>query len=384
MDFDLTDEQRLLKDRFDRLIADRYGDFERRKGYQQEPGGWSRSVWQEFAALGLTALPFDESMGGVGGGPIETMIVMEAIGRGLVLEPFYSTIVLGGAAIRLGAKPALAEALVPQIVEGKLILTLAQVERQSRYNLNDVATVARRSNGHYVLEGRKSVVLYGDSADKLIVSARTAGARRDPEGITLFLVDAKSPGIEIHGTSSQDGRRVAEVIFSGAQVEAGAILGEPDRGLPLLAEIAGIGIAALAAEAVGAMERLHALTLEYLKTRTQFGVTIGSFQALQHHAADMMIALEQARSMAYYATMMLNAPAEERSAAMSAVKIQVNKSARFIGQQAIQLHGGIGMTLEYQGSHYFKRLTTVEAEFGDTDHHIAALSERNGILEDID
>ncbi len=384
MDFDLTDEQRLLKDSFDRLIADRYGDFERRKGYQKEAGGWSRGVWQDFASLGLTALPFDESMGGIGGGPIETMIVMETIGRGLAIDPFLSTVVLGGAAIRLGAKPSLAEALIPQIVEGNLIVALAQVERQSRYNLNDVATTARRSNGHYILDGRKSVVLHGDSADKLIVSARTSGAQRDREGITLFLVDAKNPGVEIHGTASQDGRRVAEIIFSGAQVEADAVLGEPDRGLSLLSEIADIAIAALAAEAVGAMDRLHALTLEYLKTRTQFGVNIGSFQVLQHRAADMMIALEQARSMAYYATMMLSAPAEERSAAMSAVKIQVNKSARFVGQQAVQLHGGIGMTLEYQGSHYFKRLTTIEAEFGDTDHHMAALSQRDGILEEID
>jgi pimeloyl-CoA dehydrogenase small subunit len=384
MDFDLTDEQRLLKDSVDRLIADRYGDFERRKTYQQKPGGWSRAVWQDFAALGLTALPFDENMGGINGGPIETMIVMEAIGRGLALEPFLSTVVLGGAAVRLGASPSLAETIIPQIAEGNLILTLAQTERQSRYDLYDVATSARRANGHYVLEGRKSIVLHGDSADKLIVSARTSGAQRDRDGITLFLVDAKAPGVEIHGSASQDGRRIAEIILTGVQVDVGSILGEPDHGHALLAEIVDTGIAALAAEAIGAMEALHAMTVDYLKTRKQFGVAIGSFQALQHRSVDMMIALEQARSMALYAAMMTSAPAEERGPALAAVKVQINKSARFVGQQAIQLHGGIGVTAEYQASHFFKRLSGIENTFGDTDYHMAVLSRQDGILEGID
>ncbi len=384
MDFDLTDEQRLLKDSVDRLISDRYGDFERRKTYQQKEGGWSRAVWQDFAAVGLTALPFDESMGGIGGGPVETMIVMEAIGRGLALEPFLSTVVLGGEAIRRGASAALAETIIPQIAEGNLILTLAQTERQSRYNLHDVATAARRANGHYVLDGRKSIVLHGDSADKLIVSARTAGAQRDHEGITLFLVDAKAPGVEIHGSASQDGRRVAEIIFTGVQVDAGSILGEVDQGHTLLAAIVDTGIAALAAEAVGAMEALNAMTVDYLKTRKQFGVPIGSFQALQHRAVDMMIALEQARSMAYYAAMMATAPAEERGPALAAVKVQINRSARYVGQQAIQLHGGIGVTAEYQASHFFKRLSGIESTFGDLDYHMEALSRHDGILENAD
>jgi alkylation response protein AidB-like acyl-CoA dehydrogenase len=338
-------------------------------------------VWQDFASLGLTALPFDESMGGIDGGPIETMIVMEAIGRGLALEPFLSTVVLGGAAIRRGASATLAETIVPQIAEGNLILALAQTERQSRYNLHDVATTARRSNGHYVLDGRKSVVPHGDSADKLIVSARTSGGQRDRDGITLFLVDANAPGVEIHGSASQDGRRIAEILFSGVQVDAGSILGEPDRGHALLAETVDIGIAALAAEAVGAMEALQAMTVDYLKTRKQFGVAIGTFQALQHRAVDMMIALEQARSMACYAAMMAAAPAEERRPALSAVKVQINKSARYVGQQAIQLHGGIGVTAEYQASHFFKRLSGIENTFGDTDYHMAELSRSDGILE---
>ncbi len=374
MDFELTEEQRLLKESVDRLIEDRYGDFERRKGYQKKPGGWSRSVWQDFTSLGLTALPFDESMGGFGGGPVETMIVMEAIGRGLALEPFLSTVILGGAALRLSENKSLAEETISGIAEGNLILALAQAEPESRYNLENVKTSARQTNGHYSIEGRKSLVVNGDSADKLIVSARTSGSQYDADGITLFLIDATAPGVEIHGSPSQDGRRIAEIVFSGVRAGEDRILGRLGEGHTLLSELADIGIAALAAEAAGAMERLQAITVDYLKTRKQFGVPIGSFQVLQHKAVDMMIALEQARSMACYGAMMLSAPAKERRAALSAVKIQINKSARFIGQQAIQLHGGIGVTSEYQASHYFKRLTTIEQTFGDTDFHLAALS----------
>jgi pimeloyl-CoA dehydrogenase small subunit len=374
MDFDLSEEQRLLKNSVDRLIEDRYGDFERRKAYQQRPCGWSRAVWQDFASIGLTALPFSESVGGIGGGPVETMIVMEAIGRGLALEPFLSTVVIGAAALQRSVNTPLAASTIPAIAEGNCILALAQAEPGSRYNLANIKTSARRSNGHFVLEGRKSLVMNGDSADKLIVSARTGGSQTDTDGIALFLMDAKAPGIEIHGSASQDGRRVAEIIFSGAVAAADRMLAGPGEGYALLMELRDIAIAALAAEAVGAMERLHAMTVDYLKTRKQFGVPIGSFQVLQHKAVDMMIALEQARSMACYGAMMLSAPAAERSAALSAVKIQTNKSARLVGQHAIQLHGGIGMTLEYQSSHYFKRLTAIEQTFGDTDHHMAALA----------
>ncbi len=374
MDFDFSEEQRLLKDSVDRLIEDRYGDFERRKAYQQTPCGWSHAVWQDFASLGLTALPFGESVGGIRGGPVETMIVMEAIGRRLALEPFLSTVVIGAAALQRSVNGALAEATIPQIAEGNCILTLAQAEPGSRYNLANIKTFARHSNGHFVLEGRKSLVMNGDSADKLIVSARTGGSQMDTAGIALFLVDATGPGIEIQWCPSQDGRRVAEIIFSGAIAAGDQILAEPGEGYALLIELRDIAIAALAAEAVGAMECLLAMTIDYLKTRKQFGVPIGSFQVLQHKAVDMMIALEQARSMAGYGAMMLSAPAAERSAALSAVKIQINKSARFVGQQAIQLHGAIGMTLEYQSSHYFKRLTAIEQTFGDTDHHMAALA----------
>ncbi len=382
MDFDLTQEQALLKDSVDRLIADRYGDFERRGHYAAEPGGWSRTVWKDYADLGLTLLPFEESMGGIGGGPLETMIVMEAMGRGLTLEPFLATMVLGAAALRLGGTPDQQQALIPKIAAGDMILALAQGERQARYDLFDVATTAREAEGGFVLDGHKTMVVHGDSADMLIVSARISGERRDKSGIALFLVDAKAPGVEIHGYDGQDAQRVAEIALNGVKAGANSVLGAREQGLALLEHVVDTGIAALAAEAVGAMDALHALTVDYLKTRKQFGVPIGSFQVLQHRAVDMMIALEQARSMAIFAAMMADAEPKQRRAAISAAKVQINRSARHVGQQAIQLHGGIGMTMEYKAGHYFKRLTMIEVLFGDTDHHLARVAEAGGLLED--
>jgi pimeloyl-CoA dehydrogenase small subunit len=384
MDFGFSEEQLLLKDSVERLIADRYGDFERRKRYQQKPGGWSEAMWQDFAGMGLTGLPFEESAGGVGAGPVETMIVMEAIGRALCLEPYLASVVLAGSALRSAGSPAQKEALIPPLIRGDLVLTLAFGERQSRYDLFDVATTARRNGTGYVLDGQKSVVLHGDSADRLIVSARTSGTRRDASGISLFVIDADSAGLDIHGYEAQDGGRVAELTLTGVVVPDGDVLGALDQGLPILEATIDHGIAALAAEAVGAMDGLHALTIDYLKTRKQFGVAIGTFQNLQHRMVDMLIALEQARSMAMFAAMMLDAPAEERSKAMSAAKVQINRSARFIGQQAVQLHGGIGMTMEYKAGHYFKRLTAIEHLFGDTDYYLARLAAGSGLLGELD
>jgi pimeloyl-CoA dehydrogenase small subunit len=384
MDFGFSEEQLLLKDSVERLIADRYGDFERRKRYQQKPGGWSEAMWQDFAGMGLTRLPFEESAGGVGAGPVETMIVMEAIGRALCLEPYLASVVLAGSALRSAGSPAQKEALIPPLIRGDLVLTLAFGERQSRYDLFDVATTARRNGTGYVLDGQKSVVLHGDSADRLIVSARTSGTRRDASGISLFVIDADSAGLDIHGYEAQDGGRVAELTLTGVVVPDGDVLGALDQGLPILEATIDHGIAALAAEAVGAMDGLHALTIDYLKTRKQFGVAIGTFQNLQHRMVDMLIALEQARSMAMFAAMMLDAPAEERSKAMSAAKVQINRSARFIGQQAVQLHGGIGMTMEYKAGHYFKRLTAIEHLFGDTDYYLARLAAGSGLLGELD
>jgi pimeloyl-CoA dehydrogenase small subunit len=382
MDFDLSEEQQIIKGAIERLVEDHYGDFERRKAYQKEPGGRSASVWGDFAGMGLTGLPFEEAMGGAGGGPVETMIVMEAIGRGLCLEPFLSSVVLSGAALKLAASEAQKESLIAPMIRGDFTMSLAYTERQSRFDLFDVATTARPSGSGFVINGQKSVVLNGDSAAKFIVSARTSGERRDRSGITLFVVDAKAPGVEVHGYEAQDGQRVAELTLNDVSVPADAVLGEVDKGLAVLEAAVDQGIAAVTAEAVGAMEALHQLTVEYLKTRNQFGVPIGKFQVLQHDAVDMMVALEQARSMAMFAAMSVSAPPEERSQAMSAAKVQVSRSARQIGQLAIQLHGGIGMTMEYKGGHYFKKLTLIEMLFGDAEYHLARLARGDGLLAD--
>ena len=382
MDFQLSDDQRLLKESVDKLIGPAYDDLGKRKKAQGEPNGYSEDLWAKYAELGLLALPFSEEEGGFGGGTVETMIVMEAVGRGLALEPFLAGIILGANLIRLGAGAALRGELIPRIADGSERLAFAHTERQARYDLHDVATHARRTSGGFVLEGDKSVVIHGDSATKLIVSARTSGSHRDRHGITLFLVDPSSPGVSRRAFATQDGQRGAAISLGRVEVPESAVLGSIDDGADLIDRVSALAIAALAAEAVGAMAALHELTLEYLKTRKQFDVPIGSFQVLQHRAVDMFTALEQARSMEYYAAMMAPSDdARERHAAISAAKIQINNSARFLGQAAIQMHGGIGITMEYRSGHYFKRLTMIESAFGDTDHHMRLLDKAGGLLE---
>jgi pimeloyl-CoA dehydrogenase small subunit len=363
-----------------RLLADRYG-FEQRKEYMKSPEGWSRAMWSSYAELGLLGLPFSEEEGGFGGGPVETMLVAEQMGRAITLEPWLPTMVLGGGLLRHGGNDGLRSDFAPKLVAGELLMAFAHTERQSRYDLHDVASTARRDGSAWVLDGRKGMVLHGDSADKLVVTARTGGERRDRSGIGVFVVDAGAQGVTRRGYRTVDGQRAAEVELSGVRVEPGAVLGDPADGLPLVDRVVDEAIAALAAEAVGAMEVVHTMTLDYMKTRQQFGRPIGSFQALQHRAADMQVQLEQARSMAYYAAMSAEEPdAAERRKAMSAVKVQIGRSARFVGQQSIQLHGGIAVTMEYAAGHYFKRLTVNEATFGDADHHVRLLTEAGGAL----
>ena len=382
MDFEFSDEQRLLKDSVDRLIGPAYDDLGLRRRTQAEPHGYGELLWGKYAEMGILALPFSEEDGGFGGGTVETMIVMEAIGRGLALEPFMATVILGGNLIRLGATAEQRADLVPQIADGSLRLAFAHTERQARYDLHDVTLMARKSGDGYVLEGDKSVVLHGDSAGKLVVSARTSGTHRDRHGITLFLVDANAPGVSRRGFPTQDGVRGAAISFGSVEVPASAVLGTVDQGADLIDKVMDIAIAAVCAEAVGAMAALHELTLDYLKTRKQFGVTIGSFQVLQHRSVDMFTALETARSMSYFAAMMANSDdVRERRAAISAAKIQINNSAKFLGQAAVQSHGGIGVTMEYRAGHYFKRLTMIESQFGDTDHHMRLLDQAGGLLE---
>lgn len=380
MDFDYSDEQRMLKESVDRLIADRY-DFESRKKYMKEEAGFSKAMWAQYAELGLLGLPFEERYGGSGGGAVETMIVMEAFGRGLTLEPYLSTVLLGGKLVQLAGSDAQRQAILPRIAEGELLLAFAHTEAQSRYDLADVACSARRDADGWVLDGTKSFVMHGDSADKLIVSARIAGDRRDRDGIALFVVDANAAGVTRKGYPTHDGQRAAEIRLAGVKVSSNDALGDPGKALTTIERVVDGALAALAAEAVGAMGAAHEITIDYLKTRKQFGVAIGSFQSLQHRAVDMMVALEQARSMALFATMMAEeADAQERAKAISAATIQVRRSGKYVGQQAIQLHGGIGMTLEYKIGHYFKRFTGMECTFGDTDHHLAALARAGGLI----
>jgi pimeloyl-CoA dehydrogenase small subunit len=381
MDFELSDEQRLLKDSVERLTTQRY-DFEARKKYMKEPDGWSRALWKQYVDVGLTALPFSEDHGGIGGGPVETMIVMEAFGRALALEPFFASTVLGGSLVKLGASDALKAELLPKVAAGETLLAFAHVERQARYDLADVAATAKKDGAGYVLNGEKSLVIHGDVADKLIVSARVSGEQRSQNGIGLFLVDAKQEGVSRRGYPTMDGLRAAEVSLHNVKVGADAVIGEAGNAYPLIEQVSHIAIAALAAEAVGAMGAMHEITVDYLKQRKQFGVPIGNFQVLQHRAGEMLIALEQARSMAMLATMMAEETnAAERRKSIAAAKVQIGRSAKFVGQSAIQMHGGIGMTMEYKVGHYFKRVTMIDTMFGDADHHLAALARMGGIIQ---
>ncbi len=381
MDFDLTDEQSLLKDTAQRWASDTYSSIEQLTAARAEPLGFPEAKWAELAELGLLGLPFAEADGGFGGGPVETQVVMEALGRALAPEPYLASVILGGGAVRLAGSEAQKAALLPGLIDGSARLAFAHSELQARYDLNDVATSARAVEGGFRLDGRKSVVLNADAAKTLVVSARTSGDRRDETGITLFVVPVDAAGLTLEAYATQDGGRAADVLLSDVFVPTDAVLGTVGAGLPVVERVVEGAIAALCAEAVGLMEALNALTVDYLKTRKQFGVAIGSFQALQHKAVDMFVALEQARSMALYAAMMVEAedPAERR-VALSAAKVQINRSARFVGQTAVQLHGGIGMTMEYIGAHHFRRLAMIELMFGDTPYHQRRVAGEGGLV----
>ena len=376
MDFDLTEEQRLLRDSVERLLADHYG-FDKRRSYLAQPEGWSRGLWAQYAELGLLGLPFPEDYGGFGGGPIEVMLVMEAFGRVLALEPYLATVVLGGTAMRLAGGEEQKASMLPQIAEGELILAFAHGERQSRYDLTDVLTTAKPKGSGWVLDGAKSVVLHGDSAQRLILSARNSGERDDPDGITLFLVNAASNGVARRSYPMRDGTRAAEISLSGVEVGEQDVLGEVGAGFPVIERVVEAGIAATAAEAVGAMETMQAMTLEYLKTRQQFGRPIGQNQALQHRATEMLMELERGRSMAMLAAMMVEEPdPAERAHNIAMAKVGVGQASKVVSQNAIQLHGGIGMTEEYAVGHYFRRCMVIEHTFGDTAHHLSRLAEQ--------
>ena len=374
MDFEFTEEQRLLRESLDRLLGDGYS-FDKRNAFLAEPEGFSRAMWGQYAELGLLGLPFSEEHGGFGGGGVDIMVVMEALGRVLALEPYLTTVVLAGTAIGHAGSAEQNAAIVPQIIDGSLRLAVAHGERQARYDLADVMTTATKTADGWRLDGAKSVVVHGDSADKLIVSARVSGDRHDPDGIGLFLVDARAAGVARRAYPMRDGTRAADIAFSGVEVSTADVLGAPGHGLATIERVTEAGIMATSAEAVGAMETMLAMTLEYMKTRVQFGKPIGENQALQHRATEMMMSLEQGRSLAMLAAVMIDdADIEQRAHDLSTAKVGVGQAARFVSQNAVQLHGGIGMTDEYAVGHYFRRVMVIEHSFGDTSYHLSKLA----------
>ncbi|WP_340160837.1 acyl-CoA dehydrogenase family protein [uncultured Hoeflea sp.] len=382
MDFDLSEEQTMLKDSVERLLKDQYG-FEARSKHGTGEAGYSDKMWNQYAELGLLALPFAEEDGGIGGGATETMIVMEAFGGALILEPFFASIILAGGVLRHAGNADQKAALIPAMAEGSLKMAFACAEPQGRYDLYDVETTATKDGDGWVINGKKALVLHGDSADKLIVSARTAGNARDEDGISLFIIDADAEGVTRNGYPTQDGLRAAEIALQSVKVGPDALIGSEGEAWPVISRVADEAIAALCAEAVGCFEKMHELTLEYLKTRSQFGTTIGSFQALQHRAVDMFVELEQSRSMTMYASMLATGDdAVERARAVSAAKAQIGESAKVIGREAVQLHGGVGMTMEYAIGHYFKRTTMLDILFGDANHHLKRLAQLDGLIRE--
>jgi alkylation response protein AidB-like acyl-CoA dehydrogenase len=377
MDFHFNPEQTQFADALKRWIARDYG-FEARRAIVHSEAGVSDAAWATLAELGMTALPVPEAQGGFSGSAVDMFVVMQELGRGLVVEPYFAT-VLGAEFLRLGGRhPQLLE----RVASGDLKLACALGERQSRHELRDMATRAQPDGDGYLLNGEKKVVLHGAQAGMLVVSARSGGEQRAEEGISLFVVPSDAAGLRITGYRTLDGLRAADVVFDNVRVDATALIGAPGEGWPILDAAADYGAGLLCAEAVGAMEAIFAATLDYLKTRQQFGAPIGKFQALQHRMADMVIHLEQARSMALLAAVKLGSrDAGERRRAVSAAKYRINAAARYIGQQAVQLHGGMGVTDELPAAHYFKRLATIELTLGDADHHLARFIAQPGFRD---
>ncbi|KGF81994.1 acyl-CoA dehydrogenase [Massilia sp. JS1662] len=386
MDFNFKEEQLQLADALRRWIARDY-TFEARRAIVGSAAGVSDAAWATLAELGLTALPLPEAQGGFDGDAVDMFVVMQELGRGLVVEPYFATM-FGAEFLRRGRAH---DALLERVATGELKLACALGERQSRHDLRDVATRAAQEGDGWRLHGEKKVVLHGAQAGVLIVSSRTAGAQRDEDGITLFAVPADAEGVVMRDVRMLDGQRAADVLLRDVKVGADAVVGAVGEGWAILEAAADFGAGLLCAEALGAMDALFGATLDYLKTRQQFGVPIGKFQALQHRMADMYVHLEQARSMALLAAVRLADDARSagdvhaaagRRRAVAAAKYRVGQAARFVGQQAIQLHGGMGVTDELPASHYFKRLSTIELTLGDCDHHLARFIAQPGFYED--
>lgn len=369
MDFTLSEEQQLFRDALAKFVQNEYA-FEARRKIVASAQGWSGEVWARLAAMGALAVPFAEADGGLGGSGVDLMVVMQELGRGIAVEPYLATVVLGGGAVAAAGSPAQREALLPGVIAGERQLALAYVEPGARHDLHDVQASARREGAGYVLSGRKATVLNGATADTLVVSARTAGARRDAQGVTLFLVARGAQGVSLSDYRTIDGLRAADLVLDGVRLGADAVLGPVDGGLAPLERAVDLGAAALCAEAVGVIEQLNALTLDYLRTRRQFGQPIGRFQALQHRAVDMLVHAEQVKSIVCLAASAAQSADErERRRAVSAAKSLVGRSGRAVAKEATQLHGGMGVTLELPAAHYAKRLTMIDFWLGDSDWH---------------
>jgi alkylation response protein AidB-like acyl-CoA dehydrogenase len=370
MNFDLSQEQQLLADTLKRFAANDY-TFEARTRIVASPAGWSDKVWTSLAEMGLLGLPFPAEHDGFGGTAVDVMIVMETIGEALMVEPYLATVGLGGQFVLRGGSPAQKQRLLPAIAQGQCKMAFAHVEPGARYDLAHVGLRARRQGDGFVLDGDKRVVLHGAAADVLVVSARTAGEDTDPNGVSLFLVDRTAPGVTVKEYRTIDELRAADITLSGVSVAREALLGLEGAGLPLIEEVVDYATALMCAEAVGAIRYANDTTLEYLKTRRQFGVPIGTFQALQHRMVDMVISYEQARSMACLACVKVDTagPAERRRV-ISAAKVKVADACRHVSQESVQLHGGMGMSEELKVSHTFRRLTMIGQAWGDAEHHL--------------
>lgn len=378
MDFDLSPEQELLKNSVERFVHDEY-EFSKRRTIIGSDEGFSRDHWKMFAELGWLGISVPEQYGGFGGSAVDVMVLMEAFGKGLVVEPFLTTVVLGAGLLREAGSEAQKSALLGRIVSGELLVAFAFAEPQARYDLHDVTCGATRTDSGWALSGAKSVVIHGPSADSYIVTARTSGGQRDKDGISLFLVPREAKGLERVDARAFTHVPVSELRFDKVELPADAILaagpgnvaqGPEGAALGAIEKVVDEAIAAICADAVGAMEAVHGATNEYLQSRTQFGQPIGRFQVLQHRMVDMFMELEQSRSLTYLATLKLDSDTHERRRASSCAKAQIGKAGKFVGGQAVQLHGGMGMTDELNVSHYYKHLMMLDILFGNADHHL--------------
>ena len=369
MDFNFTEEQEMVRDGLSRLVREQY-DWETRRSAVESDAGWRPEIWAQLAELGILGMPFSEEDGGFGGGAVDAMIVMEEFGKGLVVEPFLPTVVCAGGFLKHAGTDAQKEEHIGGIVDGSRVYAFAYAEPRGRYDLADLQTTAKKDGDGYVLNGHKAVVVGAPWASHLVVTARTSGGQRERDGVSVFVVANDAEGVVRRDYPTVDGRRASEVYFENVSVPADALIGDEGGALPLVEQVADEAVAALCAEACGAMKVAHAMTVDYSRQRKQFGVPIGKFQVLQHRMVDMFTEYEQSVSMTYLATLKLDAPEKERKRTASAAKVRIGQAARFVGQEAIQIHGGMGMTDELAIGSYFKRLTILSSEFGDVDHHM--------------